>query len=299
VRHFPLVGALIGAAGAALTLTPVQAAYLRDGLLNLTIHDNFTQQTDRGQLLQNPLDHPRFFVRQQYYDFLSREPDLAGGDYWLNQIRACGVDVSCIRQRISAAFFIEQEFQESGAYVFRLYKAAFGEQAAYRPTFAQFLPDRARVVGSAMLEQGKLDFARVFAQRPTFVSRYPASQTAAQFVDAILANVQQGSGVTFNAAERQNFLNDVNNGGRGLMLKNLADNVAFQQAVYNRAFVLLQYFGYLRRDPDQAGYDFWLNTLNQQPNNFRGMVCAFLTATEYQQRFSPVATRSNQACQTP
>jgi hypothetical protein len=57
----------------------------------------------------------------------------------------------------------------------------------------------------------------------------------------------------------------------------------------------MQYFGYLRRDPDQGGYDFWLNILNQQPQNFRGMVCAFLTSTEYQQRFG-VATRSNADC---
>jgi hypothetical protein len=59
----------------------------------------------------------------------------------------------------------------------------------------------------------------------------------------------------------------------------------------------MQYFGYLRRDPDQGGYDFWLSVLNNvQPNNFRGMVCAFITSREYQERFSPVITRSDQLC---
>ncbi len=68
-------------------------------------------------------------------------------------------------------------------------------------------------------------------------------------------------------------------------------------AEYNNAFVLMQYFGYLRRDPEEGGYQFWLNVLNnQQPNNFRGMVCAFLTSAEYQTRFSPVVTKSDQLC---
>ena len=60
--------------------------------------------------------------------------------------------------------------------------------------------------------------------------------------------------------------------------------------------MLTQYFGYLRRDPDMAGYNFWLSVLNQQPNNFNGMVCAFLTSAEYQQRFSSVVARANAQC---
>jgi hypothetical protein len=58
----------------------------------------------------------------------------------------------------------------------------------------------------------------------------------------------------------------------------------------------MQYFGYLRRDPDLAGFNFWLGLLNQQPSNARGMVCAFTTSQEYQQRFSLVFTRTNQLC---
>lgn len=59
----------------------------------------------------------------------------------------------------------------------------------------------------------------------------------------------------------------------------------------------MQYFGYLRRDPDQGGYDFWLNVLeNREPNNYRGMVCSFITSAEYQQRFGNTVTRINQDC---
>jgi hypothetical protein len=58
----------------------------------------------------------------------------------------------------------------------------------------------------------------------------------------------------------------------------------------------MQYFGYLRRNPDQGGYDFWLNAVNGQPNNLRGMICAFITSQEYQQRFSSIFTRNNDLC---
>ena len=262
---------------------------------------NFGGGEIRGQILPNPLESARFFVRQNYLDFLNRAPDAAGWDYWTGEIvNTCGTDLACIHNRridVSAAFFIELEFQESGAYVYRLYKAAFGEQQNYRPGYNLFVPDRASVVGSPDLAAGKLAFANAFAQRSEFVTRYPTTQTPAQFVDAILATVQQGAGVTFTTAERTAFINTVTNSGRGTFLRDLGDNMAFRNAVFNRAFVLMQYFGYLRRDPDQGGYDFWLNVLNTQPNNFRGMVCAFSTSSEFQNRFSPVITRSNADCQ--
>ena len=63
------------------------------------------------------------------------------------------------------------------------------------------------------------------------------------------------------------------------------------------AFGLMQYFGYLRRNPEQEGYDFWLNVLNNRgPNNFQGMICAFLTSAEYQNRFGSAVTRTNADC---
>ena len=288
--------------GLTFAVTAAQVANLKKGLMYMNIHTgNFPGGEIRGQILPNPLESARFFVRQQYLDFLNRVPDQAGFDFWTGQIATtCGADLACIHNRrvdVSAAFFVEQEFQESGAFVYRLYKAAFGEQTAFRPPYATFGPDRARIVGGATLNEGKLAFANEFVTRDLFTARYSAGLTAAQFVDAILANLLPGAGVSFTATERAAFINDVNTGGRGLMLKNLGDNTAFKNAVFNRAFVLTQYFGYLKRDPDQAGYDFWLGVINGQPQNIRGMVCAFVTSAEYQLRFSSVATRSNADCQ--
>lgn len=298
----PLFGLPTGAfTNQTISLTATQVQQLKAGNLYLNITtNNFGSGEIRGQFLANYIDDPQFFVRTHYYDFLARGPDPGGLDYWTSQIaQLCGTNLACIdsqRITVSAAYFIEQEFQESGAYVYRMYKAGFGEQASYRPMYAQFMPDRARVVGGASLNQGKLAFAHLFASRTEFTNRYPASLTPAQFVDAVLTTVQQGTGVTYNSGQRSSFITDANSGGRGLMLKSLAEDGAFKAAVFNRAFVLTQYFGYLRRDPDQGGYDFWVGVLNSQPNNFRGMVCAFLTATEYQQRFAPIAFRSNAGC---
>jgi hypothetical protein len=61
--------------------------------------------------------------------------------------------------------------------------------------------------------------------------------------------------------------------------------------------VLTEYFGYLKRDPDEGGYQFWLDVLNNHvPGNYRAMVCAFITSAEYQQRFSSVVTHTNSEC---
>jgi subtilisin-like proprotein convertase family protein/pimeloyl-ACP methyl ester carboxylesterase len=298
----PLFGLSTGTVtNQTINLSATQVQQLKAGNLYFNVSTvNFGSGEIRGQILANPIDNAQFFVRSHYYDFLARRPDSGGLNYWTGQIaEVCGSDATCTNTRrngVSAAYFIEQEFQESGAYVYRLYKAAFGQQVAYRPSYSQFMPDRARVVGGTSLNQGKLDFAQLFVGRSDFTSRYGAGLSASQFVAAILTTVQQGTGVTFSPARQDAFIADVTNGGRGLMMKNLAEDSAFKAAVFNRAFVLTQYFGYLRRDPDQGGYDFWVNVLNSQPNNFTGMVCAFITSTEYQQRFSPIALRSNAGC---
>ncbi len=79
------------------------------------------------------------------------------------------------------------------------------------------------------------------------------------------------------------------------MLRKVGDNALFAQQQTNPAFVLMEYFGYLRRDPDPGGQAFWLNILNSS-GNFRGMVCAFLTSAEYQARFSTIRSRTDSLC---
>jgi hypothetical protein len=240
----------------------------------------------------NPINDASQFVRQHYLDFLGREPDAGGLDYWSSQITGCTND-RCVNSRrigVSAAFFIEQEFQNTGSFVYRLYKGAL----ARRPTFAEFATDRAAVVAGPDLEANKQALANNFATRAEFLTLYPANQTNAQFVNKLFDT----AGLIPFTADRQRLINDMQNGKtRGQVLKEVVEFTDLKTREYNPSFVLMQYFGYLRRDPDQGGYDFWLNVLNSQdPNNYRGMVCSFITSREYQERFGLLLRRTNADC---
>ncbi|MCU1267467.1 MAG: Na-Ca exchanger/integrin-beta4 [Acidobacteria bacterium] len=317
------------AVGAFYTVTPALVNFTfspHDRSFSLIANNTdavFTALPDQLQTA-NPLETPEYFVRQQYLDFLNREPDQSGLEYWAAQIRQCVPEsnavaggpspAECVRRRriaVSNAFFFEQEFQRTGAFVYRLYKEVYGDTApnhGYRPSYAQFMADRSRInANSDQLAQSLQDLANDFAQRPEFVAKYPAGLTAAQFVEALLAAIQAGSGVNLQS-ERAALISEFNASGRGGVLYRLADdnvqspisNRDFLDAEYNRAFVLTEYFGYLRRDPDQSGYDFWLNVVNSFPlRDTRGqnsMVCAFITSAEYQQRFSSIIPRGNGEC---
>jgi hypothetical protein len=248
----------------------------------------------------NPLDTPEYFVRQQYVDVLGREPDEGGFNYWSDQILACGGVAACVnakRRDVAAAFFIEQEFQQTGSFIYNLYQGGLSR----RPTFTEYSTDKPQVVGGPNLEIQKQAFAQNFVQRAEFVTRYQASTTADTFVDALIANVLQATGQNLSG-QRAALIARYNSGtsqaqSRSFVLRDLTESTTVRNATFNAAFVLTEYFGYLRRNPDQTGYDFWLNVLNNgDANNYRGMVCSFITSTEYQRRFSVVVSHNNTEC---
>jgi hypothetical protein len=119
--------------------------------------------------------------------------------------------------------------------------------------------------------------------------------TPSEFVNQLFDTAQ----LMNSANERQQAITALTLGtkNRAQVLLDLIEISEFKQREFNSAFVLMEYFGYLRRDPDQGGFDFWLNILNnREPNNYRSMVCAFITSQEFQQRFSSVTTRTNANC---
>lgn len=247
----------------------------------------------------NQIDNADFFVRQHYTDFLGRAPDPGGLAYWTNEITACGNDISCVRNRrigVSGAFFAEREFQQTGYFVYRLYKGGLGR----RPTHPEFTLDRGQLV-DANLEASKQALTLAFVQRTAFVQKYAMHTTASSFVQELITTVQQSSGVDLSGT-RMTLLNRYNAGtdlnhSRALALREAIESVDLINAEFNRAFVLMQYFGYLQREADQGGYDFWIDVLNNRaPNNYPAMICAFLTSVEYQTRFAPVITRTNAEC---
>jgi hypothetical protein len=240
----------------------------------------------------NPLDTPEYFVRQHYVDFLGREPDEAGFNFWSDQILECGGDADCIqrkRENVSAAYFLSIEFQATGGLVDGMYRASYGT----RPLFGEFMPD-ARAVGlgvrvnesgwEAKLQANKEAFATAFVNRPAFHARYDGMD-ASTFVDALITN----TAVTFSPSERDAWVAGLSGGhlNRADVVRSIAENGQFVNAKFNDTFVMMQYMGYLRRDADPDGFQFWLNKLNQFGGNFEQaeMVKAFIVSGEYRDRF--------------
>jgi hypothetical protein len=241
----------------------------------------------------NPLDNPEFFIRQQYLDFLGREPDQGGLDYWSGELRACDTVDRCLNSRrvgVAAAFFLENEFQQTGSLIYRIYKASLGKQ----PTFAEFSRDRSKLIGGATLEERQRTFAEELVQAPDFKQIYPDSMVATQFVNKLFDR----AGLQPYVDERQQQVRAMSVGKtRAEVLLDLIEIPEFKTRQYNPSFIVMEYFAYLHRDPDPGGYSFWLTALNNgEPNNYRAFVCAFITSREYQERFSPVVTRANAEC---
>lgn len=264
----------------------------------------------------NPIDFNDIFVGQHYHDFLARHADSPGQLFWQNEISMCGTNQACIddrRTNVSAAFFLSIEFQQTGYFVIRAHKAAFGSAKSI-PQYLPFLRDQRRlsegvIVGNigwqALLEANRQAFLEEFVSRPAFTAVLPQGIAAATYVDTLFFN----SGVIPTATERQTAINAYGGGntfGRAAALNSVAESDTVYNAQYNSAFVLVQYFGYLRRDPDDApdndfdGYDFWLAKLNQftvPGENVRDesvalrrvkraeMVKSFLVSIEYRARF--------------
>src|SRR5207249_1976376 len=206
-----------------------------------------------------------------------------------------------------------------GYLVERMYKAAYGEASGNSTfngahqlavpvvRFTEFLPDTQEigsglVVGQTgwetVLETNKQAFASEFVQRSPLATALPTTMTPAQFVDKLFVN----AGVTPSTSDRTAVINEFGTAtttsdvaARARALRDVAENSTLNTQEFNRAFVLMQYFGYLRRNPndpqdnDYSGYDFWLTKLNQFNGNYNAaeMVKAFITSVEYRQRFGP------------
>ena len=294
--------ALTGASAGLSLNTPAVAT--------VTIQDNDTALTLNplgGPTYPNAAAARTFFVRQHYLDFLSREPEA--GEPWSGVLARCAdefnVDANnpsagCDRLIVSSSFFGSQEFQLKGFYVFRFYKVAFGSPGNpnYVPAYSEIIPDMRAVTGqtSAEVFQKKAAFAEAFVQRPAFTSLY-GGLNSAQYVAALMGHYGVTSiltpdptapdGTHYVTLTSDDLIARLSDGRmtRGQVLRAIADSNGVSGVEFNRAFVAMQYYGYLRRTPETSGYNNWLNYLNGHPTDFRTMVNGFMNSTEYRLRF--------------
>jgi hypothetical protein len=266
----------------------------------------------------NPILDARNFVRQNYHDFLNREPDQPGWDFWTDNITRCNdparrpagqtVD-QCIdkqRETTSAAFFVSPEFQYTGLYVYAVYKGSLGRM----PNFLELMRDVQQVsrgivinnvISGATIEQNRAQFETEFIQRAEFLSIYSTLNNQ-DYVDKLFMT----TGTTVSTADKQALVNGLNGltetratvlhkvtNGTRVIAEGQADitaayGKAFTDSQFNPAFVQMEYLGYLRRNSDAAGFTFWLGKMNSFGGDFlkAEMVKSFLMSPEYLQRFA-------------
>ena len=257
----------------------------------------------------NPIDDAQFFVRQQYLDFLNRQPDAPGFAFWTNEITSCGSNAACIdakRIGVSAAFFLSIEFQETGGFAIRTQRAAFGRKSfdpSTRFSYLEFVRAQSQlrhdvIIGQPgaelTLEANKQAYDLQIVNSASFIAMYAPGLSAGEFVDALFTS----AGVTPTVAERSSAIIAFGGGGsagRAAALRLVTDCGSMRTADFSPQFVLIQYYGYLRRNPtdppdtDDSGYQFWLTKLNSVGGDFgrAEMVKAFITSAEYRARFGP------------
>lgn len=249
----------------------------------ITIIDN-----DSSPGTQNPVDGVDFFVTQQYIDFLGRLPDATGFANWTATLGGCPNggfgefdNPDCDRVHVSSGFFLSEEFRGRGYFAFKFYEVGFDR----RPTYAEFMPDMVQVGGPQSPESealSKAAYTDAFVERQEFKNRYDALSNSA-YVDALETNAE----VTLT--DKAAFVDALNTNQktRAQVLREIVELQSVTDKFFVRAFVAMQYFGYLRRDPDTVGFDNWVATLTADPSNSRHMIFGFIFSDEYRHRFGP------------
>ncbi len=244
-----------------------------------------------------------FFIQQQYIDFLRRFPDASGLQFYLNILNGCqSTDTECIkytRGALSANFFRSPEFQRKGSFVMYLYVISLGQRPSTdaeladplrntfeRPHYTEFMTDLQSI--SDPNDQGtevKKDALSIaWLQRSEIATLYPATLSNQEFVQK-LSNTAR---VTL--ANQAALVSDLDAGRRtrAQVLRAFAESPEVNAKFYKQAFVTMEYFGYLRRDPDLAGYVFHNNRfqLVSDPDFLENtIVRGFIEAPEYTGRF--------------
>lgn len=230
------------------------------------------------------IDDSDFFVQQQYIDFLSRFPEPEGFNAWMRVLNSCNGDPNCLggvngkRVEVSKSFFESLEFNLKGFYVYRFYKASLGRL----PTYAEIVADMRSVTGTTEAEvvAKRNAFASAWPSRGDFSARYPASLSPSEYVNRLL----ETAGIT--VSNKDQLIAGLANGTetRTSVLRKIVESPELQGKEFDPAYVAMQYYGYLRREPEAEGYNAWLTYLRAHPGDYKTMVWGFVYSSEYRNR---------------
>ncbi len=241
----------------------------------ITIIDNDTAPAP------NPIDNDAFFIRQLYIDFLGREPEPGAVNAWLGILNHCAIPTDCDRIAVARGFVRSPEFQDRGFFVYRTFKT-LGRIAHYN----EFIPDMAKLSGflsPADLEANKEAYILEFMNRTEFKTLYdPTIGNPTAYVDKLLLSVQLPG-----HPGRAGWIAGLTNGTltRAQVLRQLIESGELYIAYVNEAFIIMNYFGFLRRSAD-ASYLVWIDIFNHT-NDDRIIINGFLNSLEYRLRFGP------------
>ena len=213
----------------------------------------------------------RLFAMQQYRDFLGREGD-AGGITFYTDLLTAG---TLVRANVVENFFNSPEFSGTVSPIVRLYFATFLRIPDYGGLQFQVNAYRAGTPLTVI--------ANNFSASPEFQARYGALSDA-QYVVLLYQNVLgrtpvQGE-IDFHVARL------TSGATRGEVMTGFSESPEYQANTFNEVYVTMMYVGMLRREPEQGGFDFWLNYMDTG-NPGINLILGFLNAPEYRNRFLP------------
>jgi CSLREA domain-containing protein len=234
----------------------------------------------------NPISNDAFFIRQLYIDLLGRLPEPGAINNWLGILDHCAIPSDpvngCDRIAVAAGFLRSQEFQGRGYFVYRHYSAVLGRI----PLYSEFIPDMAKVNGflsDTDLEANRVAYTNELMNRPEFHALYDSTiNNPTAFVDKLL----QVSNLP-NHPSRNAWISGLTNSTltRAQVVRQFIDSTEVYTKYVNEAFIIMNYFGFLRRSADGA-YQAWFTIFNNS-NDYRLIINGFMNSAEYRLRFGP------------
>lgn len=259
---------------------PTGATLGSPNLATITITDNDAP----GQ--PNPINGTAFYVGMLYVDLLSRQPDPAGYQGWIDRIDKCGQagqpPPPCDRVTVGGDGFLRSgEFFDREFFVLRLYRAGLGRILVYND-----VADLALVSGfltASDLELNKQDLLAEIMSRPEFSNLYNGLGDSA-YVDKLI----QTAAVTIPSSVRDGWVTALNGSTktRAQVFRELSERQEVSDKYLHEAQVVSCYYGFFTRNPDGA-YFSYLDRLTRGEITLGDLANAFINAQEYRQRFGP------------